>query len=172
MTGGRNTEVPMTRRYPDLPTKVLRRDSEITKKLILAWDLEHDQKKVLDIFLKEKDNYSPERYWEMMRTVWILCGSIENAPTFRALMRSGKRSRYYFSTPEEQKRLREMPNNLTVYRAANDENDGGLSWTLSLEYAERYKEIYNKAIVLTKRIDKKEVFALIERNHEEEILIL
>lgn len=172
MFGGRNTQVPMTRRYPDLPKKVLVRDSEITKKLIKAWDVEHDQAKVLDIYMKEKDNYSPERYWEMMRTVWILCGNVENSDTFRKLMRSGKRSRYYFSTPEEQKRLREMPESFIVYRATNDPEDGGLSWTLSKEYAEHYKNMYDKKWVITKHVNKSEVFALIERNQEEEILIL
>ncbi len=172
MIGGRNTQVPMTRRHPDLPVKVLKRDSEIVRKLMVAWDLEHNQQKVLDIYLKEKDNLSPERYWEMMRTVWVLCGSVENSRTFRELMLSGKRSRYYFSTPEEQKRLREMPETFDVYRATNYDGDGGLSWTLSREYAEHYMKMYGKDTVITRHIDKKEVFALIERNQEEEILIL
>ncbi len=140
---GNNELVPMTRRYPFLPQKVLKRDSEIAKKIIYAWDSEHSIEKVLSIYLKENKNFSDERYWEMMRTVWIIAGSVETAPTFRKLMTANRKEKYYFSTPEEAKKLREMPETFEVYRATNGENDGGLSWTVSKEYAEWYKQAYN-----------------------------
>lgn len=169
---GNNEAVPMTRRYPNLPNKVLKRDSEIVKKLMKAWDLEANKDKVLAIYLKESKNLSDERYWELLRTVWILCGSVDNVDLFRKLMQSTRKERHYFSTPEEHQFLRELPSQVLVYRATNDENDNGLSWTLSKEYADFYKEAYQKDKVISQTIVTKRVFAYIERNLESEIIIL
>lgn len=162
----------MSRRYPNLREKVLKRDSKISLKIIKAWDVEKNEQKVLDIFLKEKEGLSPERYWETLRSVWVICGSIKTAPIFRKLMLSNKRSAHYFSTPEEAKKLRELVEPITVYRATNDMEDGGISWTLSHEYARQYKELFNKSMIITKNVYKTSIFALIERNLEEEIIIL
>ena len=169
---GNNELIPMTRRYPNLPNKVLKRDSEIAKKLVTAWDIEQNTDKVMEIYLKENKNLSNERYWELLRTVWIICGSIENAPLFKKLMTSARKEKYYFSTPEEAKALRELPEQIEVYRATNNENDNGLSWTLSKDYAEWYQQTYHKEKILTQIINKKQIFAYIERNKESEVIIL
>ncbi len=172
---GRNVNVPMTRRYPKLKQKVLLRDSKIAEKIIKAWDLNHSQTEVLRIFVQENKNLSDERYWELLRTVWILCGSIEYNDLFRKLMQSGRKERYYFSTPEEQKKLKEMPDSLQVYRACNSVNgiaDNGLSWTLSKDYAEWYRQAYSKNTIIKRNINKAQVFAYVDRNNEEEIIVL
>ena len=169
---GTNVTIPMSRRYPDLKDKVLRRDAKIVKKIIEAWDQEADAEKVLSLFLKEKENLSSYRYWELLRSVWIICGSVENADTFRKLMKADIKNRHYFSTPEEAEFLRELPKNFFVYRAQDKEDDGGLSWTLSEEYANWYKETYHKKGVWCKIVPKAEVFAYINRNNESEIIIL
>lgn len=166
-----NQIVGMTRRYPDLSQKVLRRDAEIAKRIVSAWDNDKDSEKVLAIYLKEKNNLSDERYWELMRTVWILSGSILNVSVFKPLMLSSRKQRHYFSTPEDAKKLRELPDTFEVYRAGA-ENDGGISWTTDKEYAENYKAIYNKEKILQKVISRKEAFAYIQRNLESEIIIL
>jgi len=167
-----NEFVPMTRRYPDLRKKVLERDAKVANKLVVAWDIERDPDKVLSIYLNNINNLSDERYWELLRSVWILCGKVENVPLFRNLMSTNRDKRYYFSTPEEQKKLREMPEVLAVYRATNSTDDRGISWTLSLEYAKWYKETYFKNSIIALAIPKNKVFAYIERNKESEIIIL
>lgn len=169
---GNNVSIPMTRRYPALSSKVLKRDAEIAKRIISAWDIDKNGDKVLEIFLKEKGNLSDERYWELMRTVWIIAGSVLNAQIFRSLMLSKRKEKYYFSTPEEAAKLRGFTEPFNVYRATNDENDGGISWTTSIEYAERYKMLYNKKTIISKTVNKSEVFAFIERNNESEMIIL
>ncbi len=169
---GNNVNVQMTRRYPNLPNKVLKRDAEIAKKLITAWDLENDQDKVMAIYLKENKNLSNERYWELLRTVWIICGSVDNADLFRGLMKANRKERFYFSTPEEAKFLRELPDKVEIYRATNDINDKGLSFTLSKEYAEYYKNAYQKELIITKIIDRKNIFAFVNRNLESEVIVL
>ena len=167
-----NELIHMTRRYPKLRKKVLLRDSKIVMKLTRAWDIDCDGDKVLSIYLKEKDNLSHERYWELMRTVWVICGSVDNSELFKYLMQSWRPQKHYFSTPEEAQKLREMLDSFIVYRATNDRNDGGLSWTTSLEYAEKYKEMCNKSEVIWVGVKKSDVFAYIERNNESEVIIL
>jgi hypothetical protein len=166
-----NEAVPMTRRYPNLSGKVLRRDSEIVKKIIAVQD-SHNGDLVFEIYMKEQKNLSDERYWELLRTVWILSGNMERVQLFRKLMQSTRKQRFYFSTPEEAKFLRELPSELSVHRATNDSADGGLSWTLSHEYAVKYQQMFQKKIIISRLIDKSTVFAYIERNNESEILIL
>ena len=173
MFGFANNElVTMTRRYPKLKQKVLVRDSKISMKLIQAWDINHDSVQLLQIFLKNKDNLSDERYWELLRTVWILTGKLDNSNLFRQLMQSPRKEKYYFSTPEEAKILRDLPDSFDVYRATNNNNDGGISWTLSKEYAKKYYDMFDKCMIITKTVKKENVFAYINRNNESEILIL
>lgn len=168
----RNKLIPMTRRYPDLKNKVLARDSKIIKTIIHAWDVENDREKVLRLFIDKRDKLSDYRYWEIMRTVWIVCGGLNNIDVFRKLFQSNRKHKYYFSTPEEQARLKDMDDEMLVYRACNEENDGGVSWTLSKEYAHQYRKDFDKKMVISKMVLKEDIFALIERNAEEEILIL
>jgi len=169
---GNNELIQMTRRYPKLQKKILEKDGEIAKKLIIAWDIEKNPKKVLNIYLKEHHNLSDERYWELLRTVWIITGNIKNSDIFRKLMSSKRKEKYYFSTPEEAAILRGFPDFLIVYRATSSKDDNGLSWTLSKKYAKYYKTIYDKKYILEKKINKKNIFAFIERNLESEIIIL
>jgi len=167
-----NETVVMTRHYPKLARKVLERDSKIAKKIIQAWDNEHDEEKLLSIFIKEKKNLSDERYWELLRIVWIITGGLVNVDLFRSLMRSKRPNRYYFSTPEETKKLRELQDVFIVFRACNSNDDDGISWTTSRTYAEQYKDLFNKEMILSRWVSKDEVFAYIDRNLESEIIIL
>lgn len=167
-----NELIPMTRRYPNLKDKVKRRDSKITHQLITAWDVDHDAEKVLKIFNQNIEKLSSYRYWELLRTVWIICGNVENSYYFRELMKANKPNRHYFSTPEEHEFFRSLPDQFQVYRACNKKDDGGLSWTLSRSYAEKYKVDFNKNMLDTMIIGKSKVFAYIERNNESEIIIL
>lgn len=171
MMQANNESVVMTRRYPNLSHKVLRRDAKVSVKLIAAWDVEKNAEKVLSIYLKEKDNLSNERYWELLRTVWILAGSTANVGIFRKLMMSERKERYYFSTPEDAKKLREMSECFIVFRAGNDA-DAGISWTTKWDYAEWYMKAYGKEKILRKIVNRKDVFAYIQRNLEFEIIIL
>lgn len=168
----RNELVPMTRRYPDLKKKVLRRDSVIAAKIIRAWDLDQDSEKALSIFLREKQKLSDYRYWELLRSLWIVCGCIENQELFRLLFSASRKYRYYFSTAEEHTYFRALSDFVTVFRATDDKNDFGISWTLSKDYAFWYLNQYSKKMVLEKEISKDKIFAYIDRNGESEVIIL
>ena len=173
-----NELIPMTRRYPKLMGKVLRRDSKIVQGLINLWEAKTDsnvetvRSMLFEKYVKEAPHLSDERYWEVLRSIWIMCGSIERIDRFRELFTSKRKERYYFSTPEEAKRLRELEFPVRVFRAANDENDKGISWTLSLDYARKYKQTFNKENIFHADVARENIFALIERNKEEEVIIL
>lgn len=146
--------------------------SEVAKKLIVAWDVRRDEKLLLDTFTKHKDELAEEYYWEILRSVWIICGSVENAQLFRGFFTQNKRSMFAFMSPDCHEALRRMPEEFAVYRACNDVNDGGLSWTTSKTYADLYKGIYGKQHLIEKAVCKTEVFAYLDRNKEQEIIIL
>lgn len=166
-----NELVGMTRRNPPIKDKQRKRDSKISARIVQAWDIEGNAEKVLEIFLKEKDNLSSYRYWEILRSVWILAGSLETIDIFYNLFRAPKPNRYYFSTPEEAQKRRSLPEMFIIYRATNDPFDGGLSWTLSRDYALWYARKFSKSRVIYMTIYKEAVFAVIDRNKESEILL-
>lgn len=168
---GRNEYIPMTRRYPNLKPKQLLRDSKIAKKIINAGDTDKNEQKLVDIFLKEKELLSHPRYWEILRSVWIVSGSTENAPIFSTLMQSKRPYRNYFMSPEDEKYFNDLPAEFVVYRACNIP-DNGISWTLNKEYAESFKQQALKQTVLERVVSKSDCFAYINRNDEQEVLIL
>lgn len=167
---GINEAIPFTRRYPDLKAKVLKRDSDIARKLIVAWDIERDFEKVLNIFLKENKNLSDYRFWEMLKLVWVCSGNTDRKDTFLPFFTSKRKQKHYFMTPEEHKRFRELPDKVTAFCACNE--TPGFSWTLSEEYAFEFQKMFNKRKIVVKEFPKEHLFALIERNGEEELLIL
>lgn len=167
-----NETVPMTRRYPDLPRKQLERDSKIAYKIAYAHDMELDNEKVLALFRKYHRLLSNPRYWEMLKVVWIAVGSTSVADEFRRYMRSARPCRNYFMTPEEHEALRRMKFPLKVWRACNSEDDGGLSWTVSMKVAVEFAARGKCRKIITREVERKDVFAYINRRGEDEIIIL
>lgn len=167
-----NERTPFTRRYPDLPQKVLYRDAEIAKKIIIAWDRDSDDHSVLHIFIRESKNLSDYRYWELLKYVWILCGSVPLIPMFKVLFGKPRKHKHYFMTPEEAAELRAMPDIITAYRACNTNEQHGISYTIDKEYAEHYKNVMGKDLIIERQVRKSEVFAYINRNEEYELIIL
>lgn len=168
---GRNELVPFTRRYPDLKPKQALRDSKIAKRLITAWDVNQSDTEALSIFQKENSQLSDPRYWELLKSVWIIAGSVENKEVFRGWFRSKRGFKHYFMSPEEKAAFDLLPDKITCYRAC-DGDDGGFSYTLDYEYAEKYRDLFGKELIYQRSVWKEYVFAFINRNAEEELIIL
>lgn len=169
-----NQQVPFTiRTLPAWVTeKQKKKDSKVTAKLIHAWDKLQDKDMVLDIFLKYQSTLSDFRYWEFLRTVWILSGGYNTQDTFRKLFNSKRKFRNWFMTPEEEQFLKKLPEEIVVHRAYNKGEEDGFAWTISSDYVQEYKLRFSKQLIRTKKINKSEVYAYINRNKEQEILIL
>lgn len=168
---GRNELVPFTRRYPNLKHKQLIRDSKVAKRLIEAWDFKRSDKLVFEVFSKEHTQLSDPRYWELLKSTWITAGSNERSEQFRKWMSAKRGYKAWFMSPEEQDVYKLLPDVIVCYRACN-EPDNGISYTLSGEYAERYKEMFDKETIKMRYVSKDLVFAYINRNNEEELIVL
>lgn len=170
-----NQRSDFTRRIPALPEKQLARDSKIFKQIFVAWDVEGNPDKVIEIFLSKAHLLSNPRYWELMRTVWIAAGSTETAHIFRKLMKSARPCRSWFMTPEDADELDGMTFPLTVWRAYDKcytpETDPGISWTIDKEWCEEYAQKKGR-IIRSRTVTREEIFAYVSRRGESEVIIL
>lgn len=162
-----------TRRNPSyLSQKQLERDSKIIKQIIVAGDVEEDYDKVVDIFFKKYHLLSNPRYWEVMRTVWIMGGDHTNVDKFKQLMKSSRPAKSWFMTLEDADALEKLDFPILLYRAYDERyEDHGISWTSNLEWAENRAKI--RKLVIKKRLFyREEIFAYISRRGEDEFIIL
>lgn len=176
-----NEKRPFTRRIPALPRKNLERDSKIITQIMRAYDVENDLRKVKEIFFRKCRLLSNPRYWEVLRTVWVVAGSTETSDEFRPYLKSTRPCKGWFMTVEDAETLDKMQFPLTVYRAYDpyydtpegleDGGDPGISWTTDKEWCEGYAKSKNR-VVKSRTVERKDIFAYISRRGEEEIMIL
>lgn len=153
-----------------------RKNAVVASALILMGDVVNCRSMLLPFFESVCKHLTDGAYWELLRTVWIACGSVENSSRFISLMSAKRSNRYYFMTKEDDEYLRRLFANsssgfVTVYRAYN-EPDTGISWTLSKDYAEYYKKRYCKDSIRYVRVTKNDVFAYMSRGREDEVILL
>lgn len=163
-----------TRRNPTFLTKKQQeRDWKIAKQIIHAWDVDFDKQKVMDIFLAKCHLLSDPRYWEMLRSVWIVCGSTDNASQFRKYFLANRRAKSWFMTPEDSEHLDSLNFPVTLYRAYNPDTptDEGISWTDDLEWCKEYAQIKGR-IIKQQQFTRDEIYAYISRCGESEFIIL
>ena len=169
-----NQRSDFTRRIPSLPEKQLARDSRIAAQIIRAaggGTEGNAEEKVLDVFLRKAKLLSNPRYWELMRTVWIVSGKTENAQMFRCMMKSTRPCKSWFMTPEDSQTLDAMQFPLNVWRAYEKDPDPGISWTTDREWCEGYAESKGR-MIKERQVMREEIFAYISRRGESEIIIL
>lgn len=165
-----NQHTDFTRRIPALKPKQLARDAKIASQIIRAFQ-QGDTERVIEVFCGKQHLLSNPRYWELMRTVWIAAGSTGTADLFRTLMKSGRPCKSWFMTPEDAAALDTMQFPLTVWRAYDDDDDPGISWTLDREWCEGYAKAKGRRIK-SMQVCREKVFAYVSRRGEEEIIIL
>jgi len=176
-----NERRPMTRRIPALPEKQLARDGKIAAQLIRAYEVENDIQKVKDIFFRKAKLLSNPRYWELMRTVWVVAGSTETSNEFRPYFKSARPCKGWFMTVEDAEALENMEFPLTAYRAYDpyydspeglaEGGDPGISWTTDKDWCEGYAKAKGR-VIKSRVVERKDIFAYISRRGEEEIMIL
>lgn len=167
-----NERIPFTRRIPTFLTKKqLERDAKIARQIAFAHDVEHDNEKMVAIYLKKCQLLSNPRYWEVMRTVWVAAGNGGNVATFRRLMSSSRPCKAWFMTAEDKESLDKMTFPITLYRAYENDDDKGISWSSNEEWVRAYAAL-GGAKVKKQAFDKDDVFAYISRRGEDEFIIL
>lgn len=168
-----NEAHPFIRRNPTFLTKKQQeRDSKIARQIIHTYDVEEDKQKVMDIFFAKCHLLSDPRYWEMLRSVWIACGSTELASRFRPLFLSKRRAQSWFMTPEDSERLESLSFPVKLYRAYEPNvPDEGISWTDDVEWCHQYAKIKNRQ-VKSRFFTREEIYAYISRRGESEFIVL
>ena len=165
-------QTEFTRRIPTFLTQKQRdRDAKIVKKIVVAWDVEQDIDKTLDLFFKNARYLSNPAYWEVLRTVWVAAGSTDLAEKFRPYFESTRTCRSWFMTPEDAAALDKMEFPLTVWRAYDREPDPGISWTIDRDWCEAYAKVHNRKMK-ERKVNRCDVFAYVTRRSESEIIIL
>lgn len=161
-----------TRRVPTyLTDKQRTRDSRILKQIAVAHDIDNDLEKVLDIFFSKCRLLSNPTYWEVLRTVWIAAGSTENAQRFKPYFLSSRGARSWFMTVEDAESLKNMEFPMTLWRAYDNEEDSGISWTRDKEWCEHYAQSRGRKIK-NRTFQREEIYAYISRRGEDEFIVL
>lgn len=160
----------MYKEHPALRRKQLLKDRKIRNKIVKAFDGKRDVRLVLSIFKKECKNLTHSRYWETLRSIWIMCGHLPDVQEFKEWFNLTRPNKSFFSTIEEDEHLASLPDRVTVYRAGSTA-DHGISWTTDRKFAYWYKKRHDCAGVKKKVIDKSQIFAFVD-NSQSEILIL
>lgn len=161
-----------TRRKPTfLTNKQQERDTKIVMQIARAHDVDEDADKLLDIFFSKCKFLSDPVYWEVLRSVWVACGSTELAAKFRPYFLSKRRARSWFMTVEDAAALDSMQFPIQLWRAYDDDDDPGISWTRDYQWCQKYAEIRGRQIK-TAVFNRSDIYAYISRRGEEEFLIL
>jgi hypothetical protein len=170
--GGINTSIPMTRRKPvGLSKKQLWKDSQIAKELIYCADVLKDLNMEVRVFIRDRYRLSDQRYWELLKAVWIGCGSVKTYPIFRQLFESKRPFRQFLMSPEEEAFLRSLPSEITVFRAVKTGSDSGISWSLSREVCERMAKADGRSVI-QRVVNTKDCLAYFNRRGEDEIIYI
>jgi len=169
---GVNTTIPMTlRQFPTLTKKQKIRDSEIVKEICYLHDVRNEKDRAVQVFFENKHRLSDPCFWEMLRTVWIANGKMDNLPTFKMMFQSRRPFKKFLMTLEEEAAFNALPDPVTAYRAPATANDIGISWTLSRELVERYAEKLKREIV-KQQFPKSKITAYFNRRGEQEVIVL
>lgn len=162
-----------THRNPSyLSKKQLERDSKIVKQIVAAADVDGDPKKVVDIFFRKCHLLSNPRYWEVMRTAWVIGGNHTNVEKFKQLVMSDRPAKSWFMTKEDAEALEKLNYHILLYRAYDARyKDKGISWTSNFDWVMDYA-VAHKLTIKKRLFDRNDIFAYISRRGEDEFIIL
>ena len=161
-----------TRRVPTFLTKRQKeRDSKIAKQIAYAYDVEENPDKVKEIFFTKSHLLSDPLFWEILRSVWVVCGTTENAKEFRPFFLSKRRAKSWFMTLEDKAFLDSLEFPITLHRAYSKEPDDGISWTNNLDWCMKYAKDRGRKIK-TRTFEREDLYAYISRRGESEFIVL
>jgi len=170
--GGVNTKIPMTLRpFPGLSKKQRIKDDQIVKEICYLHDVVNQKDRAVEVFFENKHRLSDPCYWEILRSMWIANGKMENLLTFRQMFNSKRPFKRYLMTIEEETAFNALPDPVTAFRAPAKVGDIGISWTLNREFVERYAKSYGRQIV-ERSFPKSRITAYFNRRNEQEVIVL
>lgn len=135
----------------------------------------HEKPYRINAFLEIEDKLSNKDYWELLSDVWVNSENIwQNLATWKELLTDNRSGKMHFMNAEERKKLRSLPDVVTVYRGCTNKNKNGLSYTLDKNRAiffTKYR-FAKDGRVIKKEVPKTKIFAYLNGRNEDEIIIL
>lgn len=124
-------------------------------------------------FFKENHHLIKDdsNYWNLLGTMWKLCGSVLFWNEWKPLFESKRRNPQKIMKTRERRAWRKLPPKLKVYRACNtpEEASHAICWTLSRKVAEQHS-LNGARRIFERDFRKSDVFAFFDRRGEEEII--
>ena len=115
------------------------------------------------------------QYWQLLGEVWVNSENIwQNKQRWFKLLSSKAFDKDYFMNKADRRFFDKIPDELVVYRGYIPfQNEDGFSYTLVKEKAEWFANRFGKdGKVLTRKINKSEIFAFMNSRGEHEVIIL
>lgn len=141
----------------------------------------HERPYRINAFLIIRENLSNKEYWSLLRDIWIDSENIySNALEWWEMLSSPRTFRRRFTECEDRKRLKKMPDVLTIYRGTTEiERDGsylGYSWTLDKKKAEWFAKRLLKPedgdpCVASATVKKEDVIGFLSGRGEQELVV-
>lgn len=135
----------------------------------------HERPYRFEAFSSVAPRMKDKEYWELLSEAWIDSENLwQNLPQWKKLLKSTRKGREHFMTPEERKFLEELPEVATIYRGYEPgKNREGLSYTLDEDKAKWFSTRFSKTgKVHTRTIKRSKIFAYLAGRDESEIIVL
>ena len=171
--------VPHSVQMNALVNAQLKYKKDAVKKALEVYDYEsyiwlHERPYRLQAFMEISKNLSNEKYWEILSAMWTDCENIwQNKSYWKSLLSDRPDTKHLFMSDEDRSFFNSLPETVTIYRGyIEGKNKRGFSYTLSKEKAEWFaKRYWNEGEVLTRTVNKSDIFAYTNERGEQEIII-
>lgn len=135
----------------------------------------HERPYRIGAFINIQHRMKDTVYWRLLGDVWT---DTENQHSYlkelKVLVTSLRPNRHYLMNEEEDNYFRSLPDEVIIYRGCiKNLNENGLSWTLNKDKADWFSNRLNregKAIILEKKINKRELIAFFNGRNEYEVI--
>jgi hypothetical protein len=135
----------------------------------------HERPYRFDAFVRVMHLMKDKEYWELLADAWVDSENLwQNLPQWKKLLKSTRKGREFFMTPEEREFLKKLPDTVTVYRGYQPgKNKSGLSYTLDEKKAEWFANRFTKTgEVHVRTVKREKIFAYLNGRGESEIILL
>lgn len=110
-------------------------------------------------------------YWQLLLTVYVDNGRLEDVERWRRLFQAKRRNRMRAMKKADRKAWRALPDPVTCYRAValGEDPSKALSWSLNLDFLQT---VYPNRRIVSATIPKARVAFYVNRRREGEIIVL
>jgi hypothetical protein len=136
----------------------------------------HERPYRLQTFKKVEKHLDDMKYWGVLAEIWRDSENIwQNKSEWKSLLNSKRKYRDEFMSEEDRHYFDKMPEVVTVYRGYTEgKNEKGFSYTTDKSKAEWFskRNFAKEGKVLTRKVNKSDIFAYTNERGENEVIIL